>query len=278
MSSRFEFLGSTSLGQYLPRQSWFHARDPRARLLALSTLFIGVVFAPSLWALGGALGCVLVIYLIARLPLRPAWNGIKKAIIFILILAVLQIFFFRAADPGAVLWTLFGFEVAQAAVQSAAMLVVKFVVLIALINALVMTLSTSQVTTALFYLLKPLEVIRFPVNDLTMVVQITLRYIPLIAEIAEKTAKAQASRGGDWEQRGFNPIRQVKRVLPLIVPLIVTSLKRAETMAMAMESRGFNAAEHRSSYYDLNFIWQDGLLITVSLIMSLLLVLSGRFL
>jgi len=119
------------------------------------------------------------------------------------------------------------------------MLVTKFIVLILLINAIVMSLSTSQITTALFYLLKPFEKIGFPVNDLTMVVQVTLRFLPIIAQTAEKTAKAQASRGGDWEQKGFNPIRQAKRVVPLIVPLIVGSLKRAETMALAMESRGF---------------------------------------
>jgi energy-coupling factor transport system permease protein len=112
------------------------------------------------------------------------------------------------------------------------------------------------------------------VNDLLMVVQITMRYLPLIAQTAEKIAKAQAARGGDWEQRGFNPIRQAKRILPLIVPLIVNSLKRAETMALAMESRGFNAGETRSSYYALKFLWMDGAFLLSTTIICALMIFS----
>lgn len=275
MSQRFEFLGSAALGQYLPRPSWFHQRDPRARLVALGLVFIAVVATPTLLGLILGLATVLLIYLIAQLPLKPALRGIRRSIIFILILALLQIFFYQREDLSPVWWTITGVEITQAAASSAAMLILKFIALIVLINALVMALSTSQISTALFHLLKPLEIIRFPVNDLTMVVQVTLRYVPLIAQIAEKTAKAQASRGGDWEQHGFNPIRQAKRVLPMIVPLIISSLKRAETMASAMESRGFNAAESRSSYYELSFGWQDGLLLAASAGFSVLILWLG---
>ena len=221
------------------------------------------------------MGIVLSIYGLAQLPLKPAWRSIRRSIIFILLLAILQVVLFRVGDPGATLLVVFGLPITQNALQSAAMLVTKFVVLILLINALVMSLSTSQITTALFYLLKPFEKIGFPVNDLTMVVQVTLRYLPLIAQTAEKTAKAQASRGGDWEQKGFNPLRQAKRVLPLIVPLIVTSLKRAETMALAMESRGFNAEEERSSYYELIFTGQDAIMLAVGFLVSTLLLVPG---
>ena len=275
MSSRFEFLGNISLGQYLPRASWFHQRDPRARLLSLGFLFLGLIFVPNLPMLLVGMGLTLLFYAVARLPLKPAWKSIKRAVIFILILATLQVLFFRAADPSPAFGMFLGVKITEAAVRSALMLIGKFLALILLINGLVMSLSTSQITTALFYLLKPLEKLHFPVNDLTMVVQITLRYLPLIAQIAEKTAKAQASRGGDWDQHGFNPIRQAKRVLPMIVPLIVTSLKRAETMAMAMESRGFNAAEERSSYDELSFTGQDGLLTAASFLVSAFLLFSG---
>ena len=100
-----------------------------------------------------------------------------------------------------------------------------------------------------------------------------MRFLPLLALSAEKIAKAQAARGGDWEQRGFNPVRQAKRVLPLIVPLMVNSLKRAETMALAMESRGFNAVEKRSSYYALEYTWLDGISLLAALGLSVALIL-----
>ena len=273
MSSRFDFLGSTAIGQYIPRESFFHARDPRARLLVYIALFIGIVFSRDFVKLGIGLMFILVVFWIAKIPFKPAWRGIKRALPFLLILALLQILLGSRTTTDVIIWNPFGFGVTQRAAMNAAMLMSRFTVLIILLNGFTMTLSTAQITSAQFYLLKPLEKLGFPVNDLTMVVQITMRYLPMIAQMAEKIAKAQASRGGDWEQRGFNPIRQAKRVLPLIIPLIVNSLKQAETMALAMESRGFNAADERSSYYLLKFNWLDGVFLFAAIVINMFLVL-----
>jgi energy-coupling factor transport system permease protein len=210
------------------------------------------------------------------LPVKSPWKSILRALPFILILAILQILFLRPDEADAVLWTVFGFTITQSALMSAVMLVCRFIVLIWVINVFVMSISTSQMTAGLFHLLKPFEKIGFPVNDLTMVVQITLRYLPMLAQLAEKTAKAQASRGGDWDQKGFNPIKQAKRVLPLIVPLLVNSLKRAETMALAMESRGFSAGKQRGSFYSLTFKWGDILFVSLCLVVFVVMILFRR--
>lgn len=273
MSSRFEFFGSITLGQYIPSDSWFHQRDPRARLISFIVLLVGVIFTPIIWGLLFGFFSVVLIYILARVPIRPAIKGIGRAMPFILILAILQLIFSSRVAQPTILWTIFGLEITKTALITALMLIFRFIVLITHLNALVMCLSTAQITAALYHLLKPFEKLGFPVNDVTMIVQITLRYLPLVAQMAEKTAKAQAARGGDWEQKGFNPIRQAKRVLPLIIPLIVNSLKRAETMALAMESRGFNAAEQRSSYYQLNMTWKDWGLLLISFVMSTLILM-----
>lgn len=271
MSSKYEFLGSTAIGQYIPRDSFFHRLDPRARLLAYVALFMGIVFTPHFCGLALGLLCSLVIFWSANIPLKPVWKGIKRALPFLLILALLQILLGTRLETDQVFANFLGFTVTQRAAINAGMLLGRFSVLIVLLNGFAMTLSTAQLTAAQFYLLKPFEKLGFPVNDLTMVVQITMRYLPLIAQTAEKIAKAQAARGGDWEQKGFNPIRQAKRVLPLIVPLMVNSLKRAETMGLAMESRGFNAAEQRSSFYMLKFSWLDGIFLFSAVAMSVLM-------
>jgi len=276
MSSRYEFLGNTAIAQYIPKSSWFHQRDPRARLLSFIVIFFAVVFTPDVVGLSIGLICVTIIHILANLSIKPTLRVIRRALPFIIILAILQILFSKPSDTDSILWCFFGFVITHHAAMNALIMICRFLVLISLINALVMSISTSQVTTALFHLLKPFEGIGFPVNDFTMVVQITLRYLPLVAQLAEKTAKAQAARGGDWEQKGFNPIRQAKRVLPLIVPLMVNSLRRAETMAIAMESRGFNASEKRSSFYSLNFGWWDGLLLILAIAMSTFIFLINK--
>lgn len=275
MSSRFEFLGNTTIGQYIPRTSWFHARDPRAKLLSFMLLLAAVIFTPNLIGLTIGLMIVAIIYFVSDLSIKPTWKNILRSLPFILILAILQIVFSVPQEGEVILWQFLRIEMTRRILFTAFLLVLRFVVLIALINVFMMSLSTSQISTALFHLLKPLGKIKFPLNDLTMVVQITLRYLPLVAQLAEKTAKAQAARGGDWEQKGFNPIRQAKRVLPLIVPLLVSSLKKAEIMAMAMESRGFSAGDERSSFYTFKFTWQDGLLLSLVSLLSILILLSN---
>lgn len=274
MSSQFEFLGSTAIGQYIPRESFLHQRDPRARLLAYVALFIGVVFTPNIPGLIIGFCCVILIFVIAKIPLKSVWKTMRRALPFLLILALLQILFSARSDTDVIVGYILGFALSRHSIVSAIMLLARFSVLIFLLNGFMMTLSTAQITAAQYYLLKPFERFGFPLNDLSMVVQITMRYLPLIAQTAEKIAKAQAARGGDWDQRGFNPIRQAKRVLPLIVPLMINSLKRAETMALAMESRGFNAAEKRSSYYALKFTWLDGVFTFVAITLSVFMVLA----
>ena len=274
MSSRFEFLSSTTLGQYIPNSSWFHQRDPRARLITFIFIFLGITFTQGFWGLGLGLISLCIVFLLAKLPLKLAMQSIAKTLPFIFILAVIQVIFYTSNDQGIVWWKIFSLEINNLAAFSALSLLLRFMLMISLLNAMISSLSTSQITAAIFYLLKPLEKIKFPVNDLTMIIQITLRFIPILALTAEKTAKAQAARGADWEKHGFNPVRQVKRVLPLLIPIFINSLKQAEQMALAMEARGFNAGDQRSCYYMLRFNWVDGVLISSSMVISGLMIFS----
>ncbi len=269
MTKQFEFMGDASLGQYIPRDSWFHARDPRARLITYGVLLFAATFTRTFVGLGLSLFVSIIIYGIALIQIKPTLKAILKALPFLLLLSLFQFFL----TPGEPLLTVMGLSITRAGLIQSGLLILRFLVLIFLLNALVMTLSTAQMSAALFYLLKPLSHVGFPVNDLTMVVQVTLRFIPLIAQSAEKIAKAQAARGADWDQRGFNPIQQARRVVPLIVPLVVNSLHNAETMAIAMDSRGFNAAEERSSFYALNFQALDGMMVMSAILSAILVII-----
>ncbi len=106
-----------------------------------------------------------------------------------------------------------------------------------------------------------------------MIVQVTLRFIPFLAQIAERIAKAQASRGAEWGTRKGGLIQRTRQLAPLVIPLFMTSLQRSETMAMAMEARGYGSQPKRSSMYVLHFGWQDALVILLSGIASVAIVL-----
>jgi len=75
MNSRFEFLGNTTIGQYIPRDSLIHRLDPRARLLIYLALFTGIVFTPRFSGLLLGLGIVLFLYILAKIPAKPGWQS-----------------------------------------------------------------------------------------------------------------------------------------------------------------------------------------------------------
>lgn len=104
-----------------------------------------------------------------------------------------------------------------------------------------------------------------------MVVQITLRFLPLLGQATEQIAKAQAARGAAWGVKKQNLKQRIQLIVPVIVPMFLTSLQKSETMAMAMDSRGYGNNLKRGSYRQLDFKTQDGLLIAAALMLSILL-------
>jgi energy-coupling factor transport system permease protein len=96
-----------------------------------------------------------------------------------------------------------------------------------------------------------------PVHDIVLMVQIALRFIPLLADEAERIAKSQASRGANWGTGRGGPIQRTQQVLPMLLPLFLTSLERAEAMAMAIEARGYRSRGQRTSAITLNYQGAD---------------------
>jgi energy-coupling factor transport system permease protein len=106
-----------------------------------------------------------------------------------------------------------------------------------------------------------------------MVIQITLRFLPLLGQATEQIANAQAARGAAWGVKDQNLKQRIKLIIPVIVPMFLTSLQKSETMAMAMDSRGYGTNLDRGSYRQLDFKAQDGILIIAALIIAVLILI-----
>ena len=165
---------------------------------------------------------------------------------------------------------LFGLRIFSAGIESAARLLLRFTVLMALLTVASATLSTLESIHALDLLLKPLRIAGINPNPLVMVVQIMLSFLPFLALSAEKIAKSQASRGANWDGRRGGLVARARRVLPLIIPLFINSLRQAETLADAMLARGFSEKRTRTSLRELRFRLADGLFLLAGLGGSLL--------
>ncbi len=249
--SEFEFMRDLPFGQYLPANSYLHRLDPRTRLLITIALITALTFVSSPPGLLVGLVGIFAAWGFARIPAGPVLRGWRTALPFLLILALLQVFF-RVGPDITPLVQVRSLVISLADILAGVKLILRFTALIALLGLASSVLSASDVIGGLESLLRPLAVLHFPVHDFVMVVQVTLRFFPLLAQTAERIAKAQASRGADWRSSG-NLVQRVRQTLPLMIPLFVTSLRRAETLALAMDARAYGSGPRRTSMIVLRF-------------------------
>jgi energy-coupling factor transport system permease protein len=262
--SQFEFLPSVFIGQYLPIDSILHRLDPRARMIATIALVMAFTFSTRLEGIALGILAIMIALRVGKIPHRYVIRGLSTPLPFLLILAVLQVFI-NPHHPGPpVLISFWLFHISLADLLTGVILLFRFTGLILTFSLASYTLSTSEMTQGLNALLLPLARLKLPVQDVVMMVQVTLRFLPLLALTAERIAKAQASRGADWDAKGGNLAARVRQILPIIVPLFMSSLHRAEAMALAMDARAYGSSPARTSFVEFKFQPRDGLLIALA--------------
>ena len=255
--SQFEFLRAVNIGQFLPTASPLHRLDPRARLVGYVCLVLALTFTRSAWGLLAGALLTLALLRWGRIPLRFALRGLLAPLPFLLILAVIQIFFNGRPDSGPEFFTIWGLVVGLSDIGVGLMLLGRFSALVLAISLSSYTISSGELTLALGYLMRPLSRIGLPVHDFVMMLQVSLRFLPLLAQTAERIAKSQAARGADWDAHGGSLLARARRIIPLVVPMFLVSLRRAETMALAMDARGYGTVELRSSRIPLHAAPRD---------------------
>lgn len=254
--NEFEFLRDLPIGQYIPQDSLVHRLDPRARILAFTLLILALTFTPHTVGLVLGLAAGGAGWGLARLHPGPAIKGWRTALPFLVFLAILQVIFNVGPDTGAVVLQTSWITITSHDVMAGVNLIIRFSAFITILGLASSVLSASDITRGSEALLRPLKRLGFPAHDFVMVVQVTLRFFPLLAQTAERIAKAQASRGADWNARG-NIIARARRTAPLLVPLFVVSLRRAENLALAMDARAYGSGPDRSSMVELRFTRTD---------------------
>ena len=135
--------------------------------------------------------------------------------------------------------------------------------------------SPLEVTDGIESLLSPLKVLRVPTGELALMISIALRFLPTLIDEADRVRKVQVSRGLDLEG---SLIKKIKGLVPLILPLIMSSLRKAEELAVAMEARGYRGGEGRTHYHQLKYQAGDGVaIIGIIAIVAAFLILPYSF-
>ena len=273
--SEFEFLRDVTIGQYLPTGSVFHRLDPRSKLVMTALFLAGVVAGTSLAGLTGALVVVLGGLALARIPLRYAVRGLRPALPFLGLLALLQVFTIPRNDVGTVLWQWWLVTITTTDLLMATIVLLRFGVLILGLSLFSFSTSTTELTHGVEHLLRPLQRLGLPAHEFALVVTIAIRFVPLLALEAERIAKAQASRGADFGRGRMHVFKRALRMLPLLVPLFVAALRRAETLVLAMEARCYTGGRGRTHLLHLQARWADALAVALVLLLAAALVAAA---
>jgi len=244
-------LKDITLGQYFPGNTLLHRLDPRTKLILTFVYIIALFVAKSYISYAVMLVFLIMSVLISKVKPKVLVRGLKPIMIIIIITALLNLFY----TDGNTLVKLWIFKITDAGIKSAVFMALRISMLIMGTFLLTYTTSPIDLTDGLEKLLNPLKKIKVPVHELAMMMSIALRFIPTLIEETDKIMSAQKARGADFETG--NIIQRAKAMLPLLVPLFVSAFRRADELAVAMESRCYHGGVGRTKMKQLRMKRRD---------------------
>jgi len=244
--------GGITLGQYFPGNSLLHRMDPRMKLV-LTLLYIVTVFLPQNWiGLAVTVAFLVICASISRLPVRLLWRSIKPILPLVLFTSIINVFYLQ---DGAMLVDWWIFHITVTGVTTALFISIRIICLIMGTSLLTYTTSPTALTDALERLLHPLTFLHIKVHSLAMMMTIALRFVPTLMDETDKIMSAQKARGADLESG--NLIQRVKALLPILIPLFVSSFRHAIELATAMECRCYHGGDGRTRMKQLKLRTRD---------------------
>ena len=242
-----------TIGQYYPENSIIHRLDPRVKLFG-TLVFIVMLFVVNNFIGFGLMALYLfVVVKMSRIPFRKVIKGVRGIIIILIISALLNIFFTPGKHEVAHWWI---FTITSEGLVRSAYLVVRLVLLVLSTSVMTLTTKPNDLSDGLEKALGFLKVIRVPVHEIAMIMSLALRFIPTLMEETERIKKAQMARGADFESG--NMLKRAKSLIPILIPLFVSSIKRAVNLAQAMEARCYNGG-NRTKLHPLKYKKRDAM-------------------
>lgn len=250
-----------TLGQYYPVSSPIHRLDPRIKLLISMIYLVGMFFVKHFIVFGAVALCVFAVILVSRVPLLKVLKSLKVVIFLLLFTFIMTALFYNGG--GELLWAFWVIRIYKEGLINAAFLSLRLILIFLGPTILTYTTTPVELTDALESLLKPLSMMGIPVHYLAIIMQIALRLIPSFIEETDKIVSAQKSRCADFDSG--NIFKRAKAMIPVIIPLIISAINRADDLADAMDSRCYRGAKGRTRYKKMTLRFCDVMVLLLSL-------------
>ncbi|MBE6543269.1 MAG: energy-coupling factor transporter transmembrane protein EcfT [Ruminococcaceae bacterium] len=254
-------LTDITLGQYFAGESFLHKLDPRVKIISAVVLLVFIFLASNAFSVLFLICITGALIAFSRIPFSTFLQSIKM-LSFILIISFLFIAFGYSEEYTHKLFEvnvfdLFTLRVFAESIEKAVVMNIRIISLI-LITSLVLTYTTSpiELTDGIERVLTPLnKLFGLPVHDFAMIMSIALRFIPTLLEETDKIMSAQSARGADFKNGSI--MQRVKALLPVFIPLLISSFRRAIELATAMECRCYHGGDGRTKMKRLKLVKRD---------------------
>ena len=261
-------MDSMILGRYIPGDSIVHRLDPRSKLLSMMLLIL-IVF----WANNSITNLILFIatgifIALSGVSISFFIQGLKSMFFLIAFTTLFQFFFISS---GNVIFEFWFVRITDYALQQAGIIFCRFILIIFFSTLLTLTTMPLSLASAVEGLLSPLKKVKVPVHEIGLMLSMSLRFVPTLMDDTTRIINAQKARGVDFDEGSI--VQKVKALIPILIPLFATSLKRADSLAIAMEARGYQGGKGRSQYRQLKWSFKDTLTIFVILALGFCLFL-----
>ncbi len=240
-----------TIGQYYPTDSILHRLDPRVKLIGTFLFIISLFIFQSFYGYIVVTIFLVSVIKLSKVPFRFIIKGLKAVVILLLFTVFFNMFFL----PGEPLVEFYFITITKEGLISAGFMAIRLTYLIIGSSLMTFTTTPNQLTDGLEKVLRPLNHIKVPVHEISMMMSIALRFIPILLEETDKIMKAQMARGADFESGGI--LKRAKSLIPLLVPLFVSAFRRANDLAMAMEARCYRGGDGRTKMKPLRYQSRD---------------------
>ena len=229
------------LGQFYSTNSIIERVDARSKILC-TLLYIAAVFLCSSYVEYTICGAFMILtILLSRIPFTMVFKGVKSMLFILIFTAVMNLIF---NHNGNVIFDFWVFSFTDVAVNNTIKICLRLIFVVMFSSILTLSTKPVSLTSAIEDLLSPLKVFNVPISELAMIMGIALRFIPTLADEMVKIKKAQEARGAKFDDGSL--IKRVKSLIPIVIPLFVSSFRRADELAMAMESRCYSSGIKRT--------------------------------
>ncbi len=245
-------LKDITLGQYFPLDSFIHKLDPRTKILIFVLDIVAIFMAQTFESYAVMVAFTLVIMIVSKVPIKTYIKGLKPILYIIIFTALLNMFLTDGKD-----FPIFGYSIGITVegLIVATKMAVRLILLIIGSSALTYTTSPMALTDGIEKLFKPLSKIGFPTHELSMMMSIAIKFIPTLIEETDKIIKAQQARGASFDTGSI--FKRAKALIPMLVPLFISAFRRADDLAIAMESRCYMGGDGRTRMKEIKFSYKD---------------------